>query len=99
MVSELQKEKNFWKFYAKNSMNGEVAIWDFLYEIKREVKNLDNLIKTMMDVQEKKIKQNEVFTKQILPLLKGVKKDLFKELNAGGKNGKERTKRTNNKSR
>ena len=79
MVSELQKEKNFWEFFAKNSMNGDIAQWKVLDELQREARNFQELLKVMKLEQEKKIKQNEVLIKQIVPLIKDVKKDIFNE--------------------
>jgi len=35
VISELQKEKNFWKFFTKNSMNGEIVQLKVLNEIQR----------------------------------------------------------------
>lgn len=80
MVSELQKEKNFWEFFAKNSMKDDIQQWKILDEIQREMKNFQKLLDILKSQQEKKIKQNETMVKQIIPLIKDVRKDISKEL-------------------
>jgi len=79
MVTELQKEKNFWEFFAKNSMNGDIEQWKVLDEVQREMKNFQKLLEVLKSEQEKKIKYNEMLVKQIIPLIKDVKKDIFKD--------------------
>ena len=85
MVSEMQKEKNLWKFFAKNSINGDIAQWKVLDELQREAENFKRLLDIMKLEQEKKIKQNEMMVEQINPLIKDVKKDIFKEFKKGHK--------------
>ena len=60
MISELQKEKNFWKFFVKNSMNGEIVQLKVLNEIQRvneiqrEFRNFEKLLGELKKLQEKK---------------------------------------------
>ena len=90
MISELQKEKNFWKFFVKNSMNGEIVQLKVLNEIQRvneiqrEFRNFEKLLGELKKLQEKKIQQNEMYIKQILPMVRKVQLD-FSKLNKGGK--------------